>query len=91
MRVLLVVGVVVLILFVAGIIRFERGEGETTIHIDTDKIERTAEQAVERGEQLIPGTKQRLDKDDERDAPDRTGARHSPVRPVATSPRGVSG
>lgn len=85
MRVLLVVGVVLLILFVAGIIRFEQSDDDETLRIETPTSAQPVDHALKPGRERLPEASHRRADDGQLDAPDRTGTHHPIARPVAAT------
>ena len=53
MRVILILVVVVLLMVMAGWLTIVRNGGRTSINIETQKIERDTERAVERGKEVL--------------------------------------
>jgi hypothetical protein len=53
MRVILILVVIVLLMVMAGWLTFGRNGGRTSINIETQKIERDTERAVDRGKEVL--------------------------------------
>lgn len=61
MRNLLVIAVVILVLIMAGWLKYSSQEGNPTIQIDTDEVRRDTEEIVDRGKQVVDDVRREVD------------------------------